>query len=824
MLTNRRKFLKSFGAVAAAVTGIGKTSQAAATGNHPEGMASKRPNVILIVSDEHRADACGCYGSAVRQIDGLSPTPAIDALAQSGVRFDSMYCPSPLCAPSRAAYMTGTYPHTTTALHHKMQRSEAGLDRLPGVLESIPGMGEYFQKSGYRTAAIGKMHVHGETVAGWDLGFDERALRFYTQAPGMHYADLQDGDINRRYREMPPYNDQKYRDIDPVRFARAAKDLKVKGNGVNQHFLETLVEHEDEMFDPMVTDRSIEFIEREAAGQNPFFIHVGLEKPHRPWTIHQSYLDRFNPSEIPLPETVASWKKKGMIPFVQQWCHSGVDGDEARNSIAAYYACALQVDDCVARIMARCEELGILDNTIIVYTSDHGESLFDHGLIEKHNMYDPAARVPFIIRAPWALPQNTSSNAPSNLIDIIPTLCEITGAPAGPQLEGESLVPAAHGKGDPDRIVFCEFYQGGGVLWPGLYNPIRMGASADYKYIYTHGAADQLYRRDDRTEAEFDNLAFDDSNEVIVSRMKLCTLADWELDEFPQMSATVRVTAKGVSLSWETAADGASYDVYRSVSGDPRKAQRIASGLAATTYDDTSAEAGKRYIYWVLGHPRATKPYQDNRGKRRFGNHPISVEKYAYRLPITPRMQVSVKDGWSADFAYQPLLPIAISGLPFVHIGAKPQVKGNLVQVSSPVTVLSAEALEGAYQFAADIRTVRPGYKPDQTLKIIFNYESMDRYHMVALLKDGRLVLSKRTGEWNVQELASVKHVRGKVTDWQALAVHVDQGHLQVYVEGQLVITHRDPEALLLGRCGFESPRNMPQAEIRNVSISRASA
>ena len=817
MKRNRRDFLKSFGVAAVSAAGLRCGSQAnAATATASK---AKRPNVILIVSDEHRADACGCYGSALRQVDGQSPTPAIDALAKDGVRFDSMYCPSPLCAPSRAAYMTGTYPHTTTALHHKMQRSEAGLDRFPGVLESIPGMGQYFRDAGYKTAAIGKMHVHGETVAGWDLGFDVRALRFYTRAPGMHYSDLKDGDVNRRYREMPPYSESKYRVIDPERFASAPTNLKVKGNGVNEYFQETLVEHEDEMFDPIVTESSLEFIEENVAQENPFFIHVGLEKPHRPWTIHRNYLDRFDPKDMPLPETIAGWKEKGIIPFVQKWCHSGVDGDKARNSIAAYYACALGVDDCVARIMARCEELGILDNTIIIYTSDHGESLFDHGLIEKHNMLDAAARVPFIIRAPWALPQGATNNSPANLIDLIPTLCELTGAEPAPHLEGESLLNAIKGRTDPKRMVFSEFYQGGSVLWPEKYNPIRMGADSTYKYIYTHATADQLYRRASEDESKLNNSAFDAAYEEIVSHMKLCTLDAWELDEFPQMSASVSVIGQSVSIQWESAGGGATYDVYRSQTADPKDAVRIAKAFASLSYADNSVQSGQRFTYWVLGHPRCTETFTDHQGKRRFGDTPVWVKDYTYCLPITPRLAVSVRDGWSADFNYQPLLPVRISDLPWIHIGKAPKLTDGVAQVAGPLTILSEKSQTAKYAFGADVRTNRSGAKPDETLKLIFNYESMDHYYMLGLQKDGRLVLSRRTGEWNVSELASAKHTPGKVSDWHALSVQVDQGHIQVYLEGKLVIEHRDPKPLLLGRCGFESPRNVAQAEIRNAWI-----
>jgi arylsulfatase A-like enzyme len=113
------------------------------------------------------------------------------------------------------------------------------------------------------------------------------------------------------------------------------------------------------MLDHLVTDRSIGFIERNTAAGQPFFIHVGLEKPHRPWTIHQKFLDRFNPDDMPLPATIAEWTEKGQFPFSQAWCHSDIDGDEARRSTAAYYACASSVDDCVERIMERCRELDI---------------------------------------------------------------------------------------------------------------------------------------------------------------------------------------------------------------------------------------------------------------------------------------------------------------------------------------------------------------------------------------------------------------------------------------------------------------------------------
>jgi arylsulfatase A-like enzyme len=815
-MTDRRTFLKSLGLAAATAATAPLASGVAAKASAPA--RGKRPNIILIVSDEHQANTCGCYGSQARTVSGGSPTPHIDALAAEGVRFDSMYCASPLCAPSRAAYMTGVYPHTTTALHHKMQRREPGLTRFPGVKESLPGMGHFFREAGYATAAMGKMHVHGEHVDGWDMGFDVRELRFYTRFPGKHYADLQEGDVNRRYREMPPYIQKTYREIDPKRFAHAPEGLTVKQNGVNEHHLETLVEDEDDMFDPLVTDRSLAFIEEQTRAQHPFFIHVGLEKPHRPWTIHQRYLDRFNPDDMPLPATTAEWVEKGMFPFCQSWCHSGHQGDSARRSTAAYYACAAQVDDCVGRIVERCRELGILEETVIVYTSDHGENLYEHGLIEKHNMLDPAARVPFIIRAPWTLPQGAVTHAPASLIDMLPTCCELAGAEASADFEGASLLAAVSGKADPDRLVFSEFYQNGSVTRGDEFLPVRMGLNRTHKYIYTQGAADQLYDRLTGGEATLTNLAFDPANEALVSRLRLCTLDNWELDEYPQLDASVEVDEDAVSLSWESAGPGARYDVYRSEGGDPYTAQRLAAGIEALAYTDATAQSGATYTYWVLGHDAVTEPFADSRGKRRYGDQPIVAPHYARTLPITPRLKVAVVPGGSRAFRYTPQLGLAFGGLSWIHIGMPPVVRHGGTALQGPVTILSPRAVGTEGHFAAELRTSRPGYKPDHTLKLLLAYQNMHHHYLVGLDREGTLGIWRQDGEWKQEILAARKLSQVDSKDWHRFEVAFKDGHFTVFLDGEERLAYTDPDPLTEGRFGFEAPHHLGAAEIRAVA------
>lgn len=819
-MTNRRNFLRSIGLSTASVA-MGKFATAA-TPVTSVGQGGQ-PNIILIVSDEHQTAACGCYGSTVRQVDGRSPTPAIDSLAEDGVRFDSMYCPSPLCAPSRAAYMTGMYPHTTTAIYHKMQRREAGLSRFPGVAENIPGMGEYFRKAGYRTAAFGKMHVHGETREDWDLGFDERELRIYTNMPGGHYSELKNGDVNQRYREIPPYDNKKYREIDPERFSHAPEDLRVRENGVNQYHFETLVEHEDEMLDHLVTDRSIGFIEQNTAKKKPFFIHVGLEKPHRPWTIHKKFLDRFNPDDMPLPDTIAEWKGKGLFPFSQGWCHSSTEGDEARRSTAAYYACASSVDDCVGRIVERCRELGILDNTVIVYTSDHGESLYEHGLIEKHNMLDPAAKVPFVIRAPWAIPRGEVCNEPVNLIDMIPTFCELTGNSLPARLEGTSLISALSGKSDPDRIVFSEFYQVGSVTRPDAFLPVRMGLNKRYKYVYTHAAADQLYLREHDDEDQLRNRAFESEYEAVTSQLRLCTLESWEHDEFPQIGASVSVSDEGVVLEWEEAGAGATYDVYRSSGADPRKAVRISKGLSNRRFTDTGASQGQVFHYWILGHHNIDQPFVDHRGNSRFGNEPILSKEFPYRLPASPRLEVTVDNGFKKVFSYEPLLALTFGHQSWIYIGNKPGIDDDKVSVSGPVTLLSSEAVESDYAFSAELRTDRAGYEAQHTLMMLFNYHNMNRYYMVGLQKDGILGLWKRTGEWTQVELAVKRFPGIRLADWHRIEVQVKGNQFSVLMDGEPALSFTDPEPLPHARYGFDAPLFLGSAHLRKVNSAALS-
>ena len=468
-------------------------------------------NIVFIISDQHKLAVTGCYG------DKTVKTPNIDALAAAGVKFTRIYTPSPLSAPARAALMTGTYPSTNDVLLHQMLfekngkqvPTEAGKHRIPGYKPTLETWGEYMKQHGYGTAAIGKMHVHGELAKNVDplcpegnsMGFDVSDMRFYTFFPGGHYKEWKGSpDYYNRYREIGEYK------------------TYFKNNNYNQNLKPTLVKNEDDIFDFAVAYKSGEYIKSMAAQGKPFFIHVGLEKPHKPWTTEQRFYDMYATKEMQLPKTAYDWHDNGRYPYVKKGTHAQlfdpaapVDENKIKTSMRAYYACVTEMDAAVGRIVELTKKLGVYDNTIFVYTTDHGEHLYQHGMHEKHNMFEEAVNVPFIISCPALLPKGATCNSIGSVIDILPTLAELLGLQPLKHWEGKSLLGQITAKKPWERVVYSEFYEDGFTPWgDGKYVPMRMYLDNKYKYTYTHGYIDQLYDTAADPD-EMHNLAFDKS-------------------------------------------------------------------------------------------------------------------------------------------------------------------------------------------------------------------------------------------------------------------------------------------------------------------------
>jgi len=422
----------------------------------------KPPNIVVIQADQMAAQALGAYG------DEAAQTPTMDELAQEGAVFDRAYCNTPLCSPSRASMMTGQMP------------SELGCyDNGDDFPSSVPTFAHHLRNAGYHTALIGRMHFigpdqhHGfeerlttdvypadlDMVPDWHLPLDQK-LQWYHEAGSVFEAGVskatvqQDFDDEVGFRTLRHLNDRK----------RAAQAAEARGEQ-EQPFL-------------MVTS----------------FIH-----PHDPYEPPREHWDRFADVEIPAPTHPE-------IPSIEQDPHShrlrqmsGFDvnvpsEDDVRRARRAYYAAVSYIDDHIGAVRRRLEELDMAENTVIVVTSDHGDMLGEKGLWYKMSPYEQSARVPLIVSGPEHLvPKGRYAN-PVSLLDLLPTLLELGGAPET-EVSGQSVLEIARQEADgrmgpQDRDVIIEY------LAEGTHKPQLTLVRGRYKYIVCPGDPDQLFDLD----------------------------------------------------------------------------------------------------------------------------------------------------------------------------------------------------------------------------------------------------------------------------------------------------------------------------------------
>ncbi|WP_445749293.1 sulfatase family protein [Polaribacter sp.] len=578
-----------------------------------------KPNVVFIISDQHKLETIGAYGSK------MAITPNIDRLAKTGVIFNNCYTPAPVCAPARASLITGMYPYANGAIYHKaplklpdgnIKNVGSGLLRETGYHEGITTLPQIFREQKYITAAPGKMHVHGELQKnvdddhknGNDLGFDESSVRFYTYFPGGHYEDEVGEDTYMRYRQFKKYNNV----------------FKKGADHVNEEYAPTLVKNDEDNFDMVVAKKSVEFIKKRAKDGKNFFLHVGFEKPHPPLTTTKKYLEMYNPDDFELPHTFDDWYKKGKYPWAPNWIHSNIPKNtkEAKNVMAAYHACVTEMDDMIGRVVTSLKENGLYENTIIIYTTDHGEHLFEHGLMNKHNMYEDAVNVPFIISFPKLFKQNVVNNTNVSFIDIMPTLAELIDGKTPTTTQGISLVDLLKENTEIKyREVFSEFRGADYTLLPKEKNvPSRMMKKGDFKFIYTHGIIDQLYDIKNDPD-ELNNLIFSKEHQKLYKEMYFQTLAEWRFQEYSPINTTLRKN----EIIIQTSDNFKQYTLFYSKTANYKEAILLKDAILG----DKISVKEKGY-YWILATPILAKT-SDFYGDK----IPVAVEKYSYILPIS---------------------------------------------------------------------------------------------------------------------------------------------------------------------------------------------
>jgi uncharacterized sulfatase len=355
--------------------------------------AAEKLNVVLIAVDDMNNDL-GCYGHQVVR------SPAIDSLAARGVRFDRAYCQYPVCNPSRVSLLAGRRPDTTGIMD---------LQTPPRTyLKDVVFLPQYFRQHGYYTAHIGKIFHTGEAFE------DPPSWDFEIRETGKHPP--QSAVIREKRIERP----QKY---------------TIEWNELRSSDAETA--------DGVVARQSSETLERLAAGKTPFFLAVGFRRPHAPYAAPKKYFDLYPPHRIgPLDEPADHLKAIPTAAFTYPLGTPPLTPDERAECVAAYWACITFVDAQIAVVLDALDRLDLWKNTLVVFYSDHGYHLGEHGgMWHKMSLFEQSARVPLIIAAPRIAGTGKASSRLVELVDVYPTVVDLCGLPAVEGLEGKSLRP-----------------------------------------------------------------------------------------------------------------------------------------------------------------------------------------------------------------------------------------------------------------------------------------------------------------------------------------------------------------------------------------------
>ena len=404
------------------------------------------PNIVLIMADQMTPFMTRPYGQKI------AVTPALDRLAASGTLFENAYCNSPLCVPSRTSLFTGRLPAAVESY-----------DNASEFAAHQPAMMHYLRRAGYRTAVAGKCHFIGPDQL---HGFEDRLT------PCIFPADFS---MLPDWRKGPVYN---------------------KGTSV-QSLLRALGPSQSNRqiaYDQAVFDRSLAYLRRYAAegAQKPLFFNISFTHPHDPFTTTQKFLDLYRDADIPLPKDHGDIRR---LSPTYEWfiIHHGLDKekiseDRIREARRNYLGMISWVDEKIGLILDELERLDLRRNTLVIFTSDHGEMLGEHGQWSKRLMLEWSVRVPLILSQPGKIPEGKRAGAPVSLIDLFPTVAAVAGAKPETPLDGHSLLPLIEGPEDGrDRQVIAEY------LGEGPIEPIRMVVWRSLKYITVNQYPPQLY-------------------------------------------------------------------------------------------------------------------------------------------------------------------------------------------------------------------------------------------------------------------------------------------------------------------------------------------
>ena len=405
-----------------------------------------RPNILFIMSDDHASHAMSCYGSRINQ------TPNLDRIAQNGMILQNCFCVNSICTPSRANILTGQYSHRN------------GIKTLADQFDGRTAhVGKMLQESGYQTAMIGKWHLgHGEPYN--PTGFD-----YWNVLPGQGLYH------------------------NPVM-------INEEGQQVYQGYATDLI-----------TDFSLNWLENRNL-ERPFFLMCHHKAPHRPWDSDDKHAQMYEDYDIPLPETFfdnyanrSNAAKEAKMRVAQDMNEQDLKIEKLgpppeglsvaqladwkyQRYIKEYLRCVASIDDNVGRLLDYLDEFDLTDNTMVIYTSDQGFFLGDHGWYDKRFMYEESLRMPFVVSYPPEIEPGSSCNAMALNVDFAETWLDYAGLPIPDDMQGKSLRPLFNGE-TPEGWQTSMYYR----YWMHLthhYVAAHYGVrTSRYKLIYYYGEA-----------------------------------------------------------------------------------------------------------------------------------------------------------------------------------------------------------------------------------------------------------------------------------------------------------------------------------------------
>lgn len=441
----------------------------------------KRPNILFIMTDQMAAPILPLH-------DAASPVqmPNLMKLAEQAVVFDSAYCNSPLCAPSRFTLVSGRLPSKIGAY-----------DNAADFPADVPTYAHYLRRLGYRTALSGKMHFCGPDQL---HGYEERLTSDIYPADYGWAVNWDEPDVRASW----------YHNMSSVLQAGPC----VRSNQLD--------------FDEEVVFKARQYLYDHVrlTPEQPFCLTVSMTHPHDPYTIPREYWDRYEGVDIPMPRQHIDQAEQDphsqrLLKVIDLW-DKPLPEDKIRDARRAYFGACSYIDDNIGKLLKTLEECGLAEDTLIVFSGDHGDMLGERGLWYKMHWFEMAARVPLLVHAPKRFAAHRVSQSVSTL-DLLPTLVELAGGQvdAGLELEGHSLLPHLKGEGGHDEVL-------GEYMAEGTVSPLMMIRRGPWKFVYSEQDPLLLFNLDSDPQ-ELHNLAESSEHKGILAGFLAEARERWDI-------------------------------------------------------------------------------------------------------------------------------------------------------------------------------------------------------------------------------------------------------------------------------------------------------